>query len=256
MPWRLGPRQDAEQSSRCPDRRFIEKMLTSRSQRLWVLAETVAWTLVAVGMGVLIARYVDRAFRAHQPAAESAAEQPRPVDPERTSVAPVKLPDVTSWSPQRIAAWPTASSQPNSIPLAVLRIPRINLDVPVLEGTSEATLNGAVGHVETTVLPGAAGNSGIAGRCDGLFRGLKNVAPGDAVDLETLQGIEHYRIQRTWVVTPDDVSVLDSTPTRSLTLMTCFPFDAAGSAARRYAVRAVHVGHSDFAPRTADVSGF
>ena len=231
-------------------------MLTSRSQRLWVLAETVAWTLVAVGLGVLIARYVDRAFRAHRPAAESAAAQPRVVDPARASVAPVKLPDVTSWSPQRVAAWRTASSRLDSIPLALLRIPRINLDVPVLEGTSEATLNAAVGHVEATVLPGAVGNSGIAGHCDGFFRGLKNVAPGDAVDLETLQGVEHYRIQQTWVLTPDDVSALDSTPTRSLTLMTCFPFDAAGSPARRYAVRAFHVGHSDFAPRTANVSGF
>src|SRR6476620_6929797 len=108
-------------------------MLTARSQRLWVPAETVAWTLVAVGLGVLIARYVDRAFRAHRPSAESAAAQPRVVEPERTTVAPVKLPDVTSWSPQRIAAGRTASSRLNSSPLAVLRIPRINLDVPVLE---------------------------------------------------------------------------------------------------------------------------
>ena len=229
-------------------------MLTSRSQRLWVLAETVAWTLVAVGLGVLIARYVDSALRVRQPAAAAAQRPTR--HPHEIEAVPAQLPDVTLWSPQRIAAWRTASSQPSSVPLAVLRIPRINLEVPVLEGTSEATLDAAVGHVEATALPGLGGNSGIAGLCDGFFRGLKDVAAGDAIELETLQGIERYRIQRTWVVTPDDVSVLDPTPTRSITLMTCFPFDIVGSAPRRYIVRAVHVGRSPIAPLTAELSGF
>jgi len=236
----------------CPSSRLV---LTSRSKRLWVLAETVAWTLVAVGMGVLIARYVDRAFRARQPAMESAAQPPRSQDPDLAGVTTTQQPDLTLWSPQRIAAWRTASTQPSAIPLAVLRIPRINLEVPVLEGTSEVTLNAAVGHVEATALPGVDGNSGIAGHCDGFFRGLKNVASGDSIELETLQGIEQYRIQRTWIVTPDDVSVLDPTPNRSLTLMTCFPFDGVGSPPRRYIVRAVRMGRSDLA-RTADVSGF
>ena len=253
----LGSRQDGpQQLPRRPDRPFLLKMLTSRSQRLWVVAETVAWTLVAVGLGVLIARYVDRAFRPRQPAAESAAQQPRPQNPDWVGSLPTKQPDLTLWSPQRIAAWRTASSQPSAIPLAVLRIPRLNLEVPVLEGTSEATLNAAVGHVEATALPGADGNSGIAGQCDGFFRGLKNVAAGDSIELETLQGMERYRIQRTWIVTPDDVSVLEPTPNRALTLMTCFPFDAVGSASQRYIVRAVRVGRVDVAPLTAEFSGF
>lgn len=231
-------------------------MLTSRSQRLWVLAETVAWTLVAVGLGVLIARYVDRALRAHQPAVASAAQPPRPPSPELDEVTTTRQPDLTQWSPKRIAGWRTASSQPSAIPLALLRIPRIHLEVPVLEGTSDATLNAAVGHVEATALPGVDGNAGIAGHCDGFFRGLKNVAAGDAIELETLQGTERYRVQRTWIVTPDDVSVLAPTADRSVTLMTCFPFDVAGSAPRRYIVRAVRVGRSGLAPRTAEFSGF
>jgi len=206
-------------------------------------------------MGVLIVRYVDRAFRARQPAMESAAQPPPSQDPDLAGVTTTQQPDLTLWSPQRIAAWRTASTQPSAIPLAVLRIPRINLEVPVLEGTSETTLNAAVGHVEATALPGVDGNSGIAGHCDGFFRGLKNVASGDSIELETLQGLEQYRIQRTWIVTPDDVSVLDPTPNRSLTLMTCFPFDGVGSPPRRYIVRAVRMGRSDLA-RTADVSGF
>ena len=38
-----------------------------------------------------------------------------------------------------------------------------------------------------------------------------------------MKGKESYRVERTWVVDPDDVSVLDPTPARALTLVTCYP---------------------------------
>jgi sortase A len=82
--------------------------------------------------------------------------------------------------------------------LAILRIPRIHLEGPVLKGTDELTLNRAVGHIEDTALPGADGNAGIAGHRDGFFRGLMNVVPGDAIQLESLDGTDDYRIEGTW----------------------------------------------------------
>ena len=111
----------------------------------------------------------------------------------------------------------------------------------VLPGTDEFTLNRAVSHIEDTALPGTDGNSGIAGHRDGFFRGLKDIAPGDVIELETLRGKEIYRIERTWVVDPEDVSVLDATPKRSLTLVTCYPFYHIGPAPQRFIVRAVRV---------------
>ena len=48
-----------------------------------------------------------------------------------------------------------------------------------------------------------------------------------------------YRVERTWIVDPEDVSVLDPTPARSVTLVTCYPFYYIGSAPRRFIVRAV-----------------
>jgi sortase A len=48
--------------------------------------------------------------------------------------------------------------------------------VPVLPGTDDRTLDRAVGHIDDTALPGADGNSGIAGHRDGFFRGLKDIA--------------------------------------------------------------------------------
>ena len=45
-----------------------------------------------------------------------------------------------------------------------------------------------------------------------------------------------------WIVDPEDVSVLDPTSTRALTLVTCYPFYYVGSAPRRFIVRAVLAG--------------
>jgi len=148
--------------------------------------------------------------------------------------------DVSLWSEKRIAAWHDALRVPGPEPLGVLRIPRLRLEVPVLEGTDEITLNRAVGHIEDTAALGIDGNAGIAGHRDGFFRGLKDVADGDVVELETLrQGKETYRVTQTWIVAPEDVWVLDPTPARSITLVTCFPFYFIGSAPQRFIVRAV-----------------
>src|SRR5207344_2603970 len=118
-------------------------------------------------------------------------------------------------------------------------IPKIRLEVAVLPGTDDHTLDRGAGHIEDTPQPGAAGNSGIAGHRDGFFRGLQDIAAGDAIELDTLEGTHVYRVERTWVVEPEDVSVLDPTPTRALTLVTCYPFYFVGPAPKRFIVRAM-----------------
>jgi sortase A len=147
-------------------------------------------------------------------------------------------PDQRLWSPERIRAWDEAQKQP-STPLAILRIRRLGLEVPILEGTDDSTLNRAAGHIADTAAPGADGNCGIAAHRDGYFRPLKDVEVGDVLEIETPRGSTSYRIERTWIVGPDDVSVLDPTPVSSVTLVTCYPFYFVGSAPQRFIVRAV-----------------
>jgi sortase A len=155
-----------------------------------------------------------------------------------------RTPDQSLWSSIRVNAWRAALSEPSPAPLAVLRIPKIGLEVPVLRGTDDRTLDRAVGHIEGTAGPGMDGNSGLAGHRDGFFRGLKDIAPGDSIELDTLEGMLAYRVERTWVVAPEDVWVLDPTPTRALTLVTCYPFYFSGPAPRRFIVRAVRDEHT------------
>jgi sortase A len=136
-------------------------------------------------------------------------------------------------------AWRDTPVGETAAPLAVLRIPGIALEVAVLEGTDEWTLNRAVGHIEDTALPGTEGNAGIAGHRDGFFRGLEDIRSGDVIQIETFTSVDMYRVERAWIVDPEDVSVLDPTASPSITLVTCYPFYFVGSAPQRFIVRAV-----------------
>ncbi len=148
-------------------------------------------------------------------------------------------PDYTLWSRERIKAYEESLAQKTSDPMAVLRIPKIGLEVAVLEGTDDLTLNRAVGHIEDTARPGEGGNVGIAGHRDGFFRGLKDIVKGDTLELETVHGTETYRVDDIWIVQPEDIQVLDPTREPAITLVACYPFYFVGHAPQRYIVRAV-----------------
>jgi sortase A len=203
-------------------------------RRLFRFAERACWTIGIVGLAAWGSYSVGTAMWARRDIERFAVL--RAAGPAGTA------PDLTLWSPKRIAAWQKASNDQGPVPLAVLRIPKLRLEVPVLPGTDDVTLDRAVGHIEDTALPGADGNSGIAGHRDGFFRGLKDVVSGDVIEIDTRSGKDVYRIERTWVVNPEDVSVLEPTPGRSLTLVTCYPFYFIGSAPQRFIVRAVLAG--------------
>ena len=205
-----------------------------RYGRAWLWAE---YAVMAFGVMCLVtwgALHIDGLTGARRELARFAALK-------RAAPLTTAPPDLSLWDPKRISAWRTDLQKPAPAPLAVLRIPKIRLEVAVLPGTDDFTLNRAVGHIEDTAMPGTDGNSGIAGHRDGFFRGLKDVGVGDAIEIETLHGKEVYHVERVWVVYPQEVSVLDATPTRSLTLVTCYPFYHVGPAPQRYIVRAVRV---------------
>ena len=201
--------------------------------RLLRLAEGATWGLGLAGLVAWGAFHIDAGIDTRH-ALQLFAEA-------RISAQTAGTPDQSLWSPKRIAAWRATLHDPPSTPLAVLRIPKIRLEVPILPGTDDRTLDRALGHIEDTAAPGMDGNSGIAGHRDGFFRGLKDITTGDAIELDTRDGKQFYRVERTWVVDPEDVSVLDPTSSRALTLVTCYPFYHVGPAPRRFIVRAVQV---------------
>jgi len=150
----------------------------------------------------------------------------------------VKEPDFSLWSQQRIKHYQQSLSAQLGMPVALLRIPKIRLEVPVLEGTDDLTMDRAVGFIAGTARPGEDGNIGISGHRDGFFRGLKDIREGDGIELVSARGTDTYTIDRILLVKPTDISVLATRPRPSVTLVTCYPFYVAGSAPKRYIVQA------------------
>jgi sortase A len=157
--------------------------------------------------------------------------------PQRVALAP-STPDFQLWSERRIKDYEESLVEHFAPAIAILRIPRIHVEVPVLEGTDDLSLNRAVGHVAGSANPGEHGNMAIAGHRDGFFRGLKDVGLGDTIELDTQAATETYIIDRITIVDPSDVSVLKPRMHESLTLVTCYPFYFVGSAPKRYIVQA------------------
>ena len=148
------------------------------------------------------------------------------------------------WSAIRVKQYKAGLQREAPPTLAILRIPRLELEVPVYDGTTDAVLDMAAGRIEYTALPGTVGNVGIAAHRDGFFRVLKDIKEGDVLVLDTPVALEQYRVEWIKITTPDDVSVIDPTPDRAVTLVGCFPFYYKGSAPQRFIVRAVPVAGS------------
>lgn len=123
-----------------------------------------------------------------------------------------------------------------------MEVPRLGLKVIVVQGDSPRILRRAVGHIRETALPGESGNVALTGHRDTFFRPLRNIRSGDAITVKTLDAEFRYRVESTTVVPPSDISVLQASRERTLTLITCFPFYYLGAAPNRFIVRARQVG--------------
>jgi sortase A len=151
------------------------------------------------------------------------------IGPSDTSIGPI---DYSLWSPARIKAYKASLSRPAGPPLAILRIPKLRIVAPVLNGTDDLSLNRGVGRIPGTAFPGQAGNIGIAGHRDSFFRRLKDINRGERIELDL------YLVDKVYITRPQDVDVLRSGSTPAITLVTCYPFYYAGSAPQRYIVQA------------------
>ena len=139
-------------------------------------------------------------------------------------------------------AQPAATRAPAALAARALigriEVPRLKLSALAREGVDVRTLRGSVGHVPGTALPGAEGNAAFAAHRDTFFSPLKWIRKGDEVLVTTPDGVHRYAVNRTRVVDPSDVSVLQPSREHTLTLITCYPFDYVGSAPKRFIVQA------------------
>jgi len=146
-------------------------------------------------------------------------------------------PDYTLWSSKRINDYHTSNQQRDDAPLAILSISKLDLKVPVYNGTDEINLNRGAGRIKGTAKIGKPGNLGIAAHRDGFFRVLKDIEIGDSIEMLTHQGKSEFVVSSITIVDPSDVSVLAPTEDSTITLVTCYPFYFVGHAPKRYIVK-------------------
>ena len=200
----------------------------------------IGLTLCAAYLAVMIYREVGSrmAVRSFETTPSSAAaETPaaaKKAGVESTEV--IQAPDFSLWAAKRVAGYKESLLRHFAPPVAVLRIPKIHVEVAVFEGTDELSLNRGVGWIAGTARVGETGNIGIAGHRDGFFRVLKDIKVGDVITLTSLSVTTTYTVDQIEIVSPDDVRVLAPRPAPSVTLVTCYPFYYSGDAPQRFIV--------------------
>ncbi len=134
-------------------------------------------------------------------------------------------------------------------PLTRIVIPKLKLNMMVVEGISLKALNTGAGHYPMSPLPGEKGNVAIAGHRTMYgkpFNEMQILEAGDKIMLITPLATHTYEVvpafgghSNPWVVQNNDWSAVAATEDHVLTLTTCHP---KGSSKQRLVVRAKLLG--------------
>ena len=122
--------------------------------------------------------------------------------------------------------------------IGTLRIPTLDIDLPIIQGTGDNDLEKGVGHFVQSVLPGESDNCVLSGHRDTFFAKLGELEIGDQLTVTTSAGTFTYETSGTRIVEKNDKTVIVPTDHAVLTLTTCYPFSYVGSAPQRYIVSA------------------
>jgi sortase A len=117
-----------------------------------------------------------------------------------------------------------------------IKIPKIGASYVIVQGTDTASLRKGPGHYPETPLPGAPGTTAIAGhRTTYLapFRKINQLKKRDRIVVQMGYANLTYRVERTRIVLPTEVSVIKRVGHDRLVLSACHPLY---SAARRIVV--------------------
>lgn len=115
--------------------------------------------------------------------------------------------------------------------MGYIEIPKIDVKLPILHGTSEQVLSHAVGHLEGTSLPvgGESTHAVLTGHrglpSSKLFTDINQLQVGDVFYIYILDDILAYKVDKISVIEPDDLSELQLVDGEDyVTLLTCTPY--------------------------------
>ena len=115
--------------------------------------------------------------------------------------------------------------------MGYIDIPKINIELPIYHGTSEAVLQVAVGHIEGTSIPvgGRSTHCVVSGHrglpSARLFTDIDKLVEGDTFTLTVLNRTVTYEVDQIRIVEPTDLSDLQIVKGKDYcTLVTCTPY--------------------------------
>jgi sortase A len=117
-----------------------------------------------------------------------------------------------------------------------IEIDSIDLGKVLMNGTDTATLQKGPGRYPRTPLPGQGGTTGVAGHrttYGAPFRRINEIEKGDEIRIELPYAAFTYTVEKTEIVEPSDVRVVNPVGYERVVLTACHPLY---SAAERYAV--------------------
>jgi sortase A len=126
--------------------------------------------------------------------------------------------------------------------IGILRIPKIDAELPIVEGTNEDDLKKGVGHYASTAFPGDNEQILFSGHRDTVFRRFGELEVGDKFIVELPYGTFTYEMRDSKIVPANDTSIIGSINGEDvLNISTCYPFSFIGDAPDRYVVYAYPV---------------
>ena len=115
--------------------------------------------------------------------------------------------------------------------IAFIKIPKIDVQLPIYRGTNALTLEKGIGHLRNTSLPVGGinshcvltGHTGLPSAT--LFTDISKLVDGDMFYIQYLDEIHAYKVNQVKVVEPSDSSDLKIVPGKDyITLLTCYPY--------------------------------
>lgn len=150
---------------------------------------------------------------------------------------------------QRVGNYDSVLNLSDNGVMGTIRIPSIDVSLPIYHGTSDSVLQKGVGHLQGTSLPigGESTHTVLTGHTGlskaKLFTDLTELGEGDIFFLDIMGEKLAYKVDQIKVVLPSELNDLKVTPGEDYcTLVTCTPY---GVNSHRLLVRGVRTDYKE-----------
>jgi len=186
----------------------------------------VAVSIASIGAGLVLAGQIAGFIRS------SSVHGAALVQRERRAISASGPADRRCQSLSRLYPAPAASGAPQGL----LEIPVLGLVAPVLQGTGDAVLADAVGHLPASAWPGQPGTSVLAAHDVTWFSRIDRLGSGDEIRWVMPCRTFVYRVVSHRVVY--NGYPIYNTAAATVALVTCYPLDALYLTGNKYLVYA------------------